>query len=699
MKVQSIQRRNIMKNYNTDKIRNIALMGHGGCGKTTLVEAMLFNSHTLKRMGNVDDKNTISDFDKEEKERGFSIGTSVIPVEFDNTKLNILDTPGYFDFVGEVYGALRVASGAIICVDATSGVEVGTEKAWEIAEERNIPRVIFLNRMDKENVKFDKVLAELKLKLDKKVVPFAVPIGSEKDFRGYVDIISLKGLVFNGTECVEGEVPEEAMERAKVLRTSLMESVAETDEAMLEKFFSGESFTDEEIRNGLKLAVNNGELVPVIVGTSAKTIGVKELMHICIDYMPSAADCKDFVAIKEEEEIILKIDRKKPFAAFVFKTIIDPYVGKISIFKVLSGSIKKDDEIYNVNKDETEKMGSIFYMMGKEQVETSEIFAGDIGASAKLQYAETGDTFTVKSNPLKFPEINYPKPCLFLCVEPKSKDDEEKIGQALHKLTDEDPTFVVERNKETKQLLIGGQGNMQLSVITHKMKNMFNVEVELSDPKIAYRETIKGVADVQGKHKKQSGGAGQYGDVYIKFEPSHEDFVFEDKIFGGSVPRQYIPAVEKGLRDCLAKGVLAGYPVVNIKATLHDGSYHNVDSSEMAFKMAATLAFRKGIKEAKPLLLEPVMSVKILIPDDYLGDIMGDMNKRRGRILGMEPQSNRKQLVLAEAPQAEMFKYAIDLKSMTQARGRFEMEFLRYEELPSNLADKVIEESEHENDH
>jgi len=691
-----------MKNYSTDKIRNIALMGHGGCGKTTLVEAMLFNSHVLKRMGNVDDKNTISDFDKEEKERGFSIGTSVIPVEFDNTKLNILDTPGYFDFVGEVYGALRVASGAIICVDATSGVEVGTEKAWEIAEERSIPKVIFLNRMDKENVKFDKILAELKLKLDKKVVPFAVPIGSEQNFRGYVDIISLQGLLFNGTECVEcdpSEVPETAMERAKVLRSSLMESVAETDENMLEKFFAGESFTDDEIRNGLKTAVNNGELVPVVVGTSAKTIGVKELMHICIDYMPSAADTKDFIVTKGEEEIALKIDREKPFAAFVFKTIVDPYVGKISLFKVMSGSIKKDDEIYNVNKDESEKVGSLFYMMGKEQLETTELFAGDIGASAKLQYAETGDTFTVKNNPLKFPPINYPKPCLFLCVEPKSKDDEEKIGQALTKLTAEDPTFIVERNKETKQLLIGGQGNMQLNVITRKMKNMFNVEVELSDPKIAYRETIKGKADVQGKHKKQSGGAGQYGDVHIIFEPGQEDFTFEEKIFGGSVPRQYIPAVEKGLRDCLNKGVLAGYPVVNIKATLYDGSYHNVDSSEMAFKMAATLAFRKGIKEAKPVLLEPIMSVKIIIPDDYMGDIMGDMNKRRGRILGMEPQANGKQLVLAEAPQAEMFKYAIDLKSMTQARGRFEMDFLRYEELPSNLAGKVIEESSLEKEH
>jgi elongation factor G len=374
--------------------------------------------------------------------------------------------------------------------------------------------------------------------------------------------------------------------------------------------------------------------------------------------------------------------------------MVDPFVGKISIYKVMSGVIKKDIEIFNVNKEEVERLGSVFHLRGKEQIEATEIVAGDIGASAKLQYTVTGDTLATKGNPIKYPEIEYPKPCLFMSVEPKSKDDEEKIGQALTKLTDEDPTFIVERNTETKQLLIGGQGNMQLSVIINKMKNTFNVDVDLSDPKIAYRETIKGKSDVQGKHKKQSGGAGQYGDVHIKFEPSSQDFEFCEEIFGGSVPKQYIPAVEKGLRESLDKGVLAGYPVVNIKATLYDGSYHNVDSSEMAFKIAASLAFKKGLKEAKPILLEPIMSVKIIVPEEYMGDIMGDMNKRRGRILGMEQQSNGKQLVMAEAPQAEMFKYAIDLKSMTQARGSFEMEFLKYDEIPSNLAEKVIAEAE-----
>jgi elongation factor G len=693
MKAKKHTREEKMKNYSTDKIRNIALLGHGGCGKSTLVEAMLFRTKAIKRMGNIDDKNTVSDFDKEEKERGFSIGTSVVPLEFNDYKLNILDTPGYFDFLGEVYGALSVAKGAIIVVDATSGIEVGTEKAWDLAEEKGIPRIIFLNRMDKENVKFEKVLEELQEKLGKKVVPFSVPIGSEQDFKGYIDIISLKAKVFNGTECVDGVAPADALAIAEELKAQLMESVAETNEEMMEKFFEGEIFTDEEIRVGLKAAVMSGELVPVVVGTAAKTIGVNELMHLAVSYLPSEADLHESIAIKDGKEVIVKIDKDSPVSAFVFKTIVDPFVGKISIYKVLSGTMKKDLDIYNVNKNEVERIGSVFFVRGKEQLETTEVRAGDIGASAKLQYAQTGDTLATKANPVKFPAIEYPKPCLFMSVEPKSKDDEEKIGQALTKLTDEDPTFVVIRNTETKQLLLGGQGNIQLSVIINKMKNTFNVEVDLSDPKIAFRETIKGKSDVQGKHKKQSGGAGQYGDVHIRFEPSDQEFEFKEEIFGGSVPRQYIPAVEKGLRECLDKGVLAGYPVVNLKAILYDGTYHNVDSSEMAFKVAASLAFKKGVKEAKPILLEPIMSVRIVIPDDYMGDIMGDMNKRRGRILGMEQLSNGKQLVMAEAPQVEMFKYAIDLKSMTQARGSFEMEFLRYDEMPSNLAEKVIAEA------
>ena len=683
-----------MKKYSKDKIRNLVLLGHGGSGKTTLTEAILYNKEVVKRMGKVEDGNTVSDFDKEEKERQFSIGSSVIPVEFEETKLNFIDTPGYFDFIGEVFASMSVSSGAVIVVDASSGVEVGTEKAWRFAEQRNVPRVIFLNKMDKENVKFNQVLEDLRSTLGNKVVPFAVPIGEEKDFRGFVDIVSKKGYVFDGKKCVEGEATPEALEQAEELRETLMEAVAETNEEMLEKYFAGESFTDEEIREGLKAAVNAGELVPVVVGSAVKTIGVRELMHVAEEYLPTALDKGAVEGEKDGEPAEIPIDEDGPLAAFVFKTVIDPYVGKISIFKVVSGCIKKDMNIYIPNSDKKERMGSVFNIRGKEQIEADEIGAGAIGATAKLEYANTGDTICEEDTVIKLPEIEYPKPCLFRSVVPKSKEDEEKIGTALHKLADEDPTFIYTRNKETKQLLIGGQGTMQLTVVTNKMKRSFNVEVDLYDPKVAFRETIKGKSDVQGKHKKQSGGAGQYGDVYIKFEPCDEDFIFEEEIFGGSVPKQYIPAVEKGIRESLNKGPLAGYPVVNIKATLYDGSYHSVDSSEMAFKVAASLAFRKGIKEADPILLEPINRVTIVVPEENLGDIMGDMNKRRGRILGMEPRPDGTQKIKAEAPEAEMFNYAIDLKSMTQARGYFEMEFVRYDQVPKELEDKIIKAAE-----
>lgn len=425
-------------------------------------------------------------------------------------------------------------------------------------------------------------------------------------------------------------------------------------------------------------------------------MGVDFLLNVATNYMPNPTEVGDNKGLKGEEEVIRKVDASEPFSAIIFKTIVDPFVGKLSLFKVKSGKITKDSEIYNVSKDKTEKLGGLFVLRGKEQIEVSEIVAGDIGATSKLSVTQTGDTLCDKSNPTLYDRIEYPQPTLFLAVEPKSRDDEEKIGTSLQRLTEEDPTFVVDRNAETKQLLIGGQGNMQLSVIIDKLKNTFGVEVNLISPKVAYRETIKGKADVQGRHKKQSGGAGQYGDVFIRFEPCEEEFVFEEEVFGGAVPRNYFPAVEKGLVECLEEGVLAGYPVVNLKAVLYDGSYHPVDSNEMAFKIAASLAFKKGMVEANPILLEPIMKVEVLVPEDYMGDVMGDMNKRRGRILGMEPQADGSQLVIAEAPQAELFEYAIDLRSMTQARGSFTMEFLRYEEVPSNIAEKIIEEAKAE---
>ena len=442
--------------------------------------------------------------------------------------------------------------------------------------------------------------------------------------------------------------------------------------------------------------VQNGDLVPVIIGSAEQSIGVDFLLNIVKNYMPNPIEVGVNKGYKGEEEVERKVDINEPFSAIVFKTIVDPFVGKLSLFKVLSGKITKDSELYNVSKDSVEKLGGLFVLRGKNQIEVPEVVAGDIGATSKLQVTQTGDSLCDKSNPTLYERIEYPQPTLFLAVEPKAKGDEEKIGTSLHRLTEEDPTFVVERNPETKQLLIGGQGNMQLTVIIDKLKNTFGVEVNLINPKVAYRETIKGTASVQGKHKKQSGGAGQYGDVHIRFEPTDEEFVFEEEVFGGAVPKNFFPAVEKGLRESIEQGILAGYPVVNVKAVLFDGSYHPVDSNEMAFKIAASLAFKKGMEAAKPILLEPVMKVEVLIPEDYMGDVMGDMNKRRGRILGMDQQDDGSQLVIAEAPQAELFEYAIDLRSMTQARGSFTMEFIRYDEVPANIAEKIIEEAKAE---
>lgn len=688
-----------MKVYQTDKIRNLALVGHSGSGKTTLTEAILFITGVTKRQGRIEDGNTASDFDKEEIARKVSIGTAVIPAEWDNIKFNFLDAPGYFDFAGEMYGALRASEGAILLVDASSGVEVGTEKAGKYTEGQNIPKIIFLNKMDKENVNFEKVLDNIKSYFGDKVVPFALPIGEGEDFKGLVSVIDEVAFEYNGKEAKKIDVPAELKGEIDSINEMLMEKVAETDEELMEKYFEGEEFTIEEIRKGLKLAIANGDLIPVIVGSAEKAMGIDFLLDIANNYMPNPTEVGVNIGYKGEDKVERKVDVNEPFSAIVFKTIVDPFVGKLSLFKVLSGKMTKDRELYNVSKDKTEKLGGLFVLRGKEQIETSEIIAGDIGATSKLQVTETGDSLCDKSNPTLYDRIEYPQPTLFLAVEPKAKGDEEKIGTSLNRLTEEDPTFIVERNSETKQLLIGGQGNMQLAVIVDKLKNAFGVEVNLASPKVAYRETIKGTASVQGRHKKQSGGAGQYGDVHIRFEPIHdeeEDFIFEEEVFGGAVPKNFFPAVEKGLRESIEEGVLAGYPVVNLKATLFDGSYHPVDSNEMAFKIAASLAFKKGMEAAKPILLEPIMKVEVLIPENYMGDVMGDMNKRRGRILGMEPQADGSQLVIAEAPQAELFEYAIDLRSMTQARGSFTMEFIRYDEVPSEISQKIIEETKAE---
>lgn len=682
-----------MKRYEADRIRNIALLGHGGCGKTSVTEAALYSAKQITRMGRVEDGNTVSDFDKEETARNISVSTSVIPIEWKDHKINLIDTPGYFDFIGEVQSAIKAAGGIIILVDATSNIEVGTEKAWNIAAEKKTPTFIFVNKMDRENADYQKVLNELREKFGKKIAPFQIPLGDKESFAGNVNIAKMVAREYDGKDCVDKPIPDSLKDQAMEIREMLLESVAESDEVLMEKYFAGEEFTEAEIQEGLRKGVISGDVVPVICGSAVKNIGIHTLLDMINDFSPSPKDMppKQGKNPHNDELVERTLEPGEPFSAQVFKTIVDPYVGKISLIKVISGVLKSDMEVLNANKDQREKISNPFILRGKNQIEVKEVMAGDIAAVAKLQHTITGDTLCSINDPVIYSDIEFVEPQLYLAVEPKAKGDEERIIQGLQRLLEEDPSFVLERNKETRQTIIRGQGELHIKVIVSKLKNKFGVDVELKDVTVPYRETIKGKSDVQGKHKKQSGGHGQYGDVKIRFEPSSQEFEFAEEIFGGSVPKAYIPAVEKGLRECLDCGVLAGYPVVNVKATLYDGSYHDVDSSEMAFKIAASLAFKKGIEQARPVLLEPIVEVRVRIPEEYMGDVMGDLNKRRGRIIGMEPQNNGDQLVIAEVPQSEMFKYATDLRSMTQARGVFTMKFNRYEEVPQAISDKVVE--------
>ncbi|WP_071026792.1 elongation factor G [Peptoniphilus raoultii] len=680
-----------MKVYKTENVRNLALVGHSGSGKTNLTEAMLFQSGATKKLGNVTDKNTFSDFSKEEMERGTSIGTSIIPVEWRNFKVNIIDTPGYMDFSGEAMGALRASEAALMVVDATKGIEVGTERMWKYTEKIGLPRIIFVNKIDGENVNFRKLMEDLEASFGKKVIPFSVPIGEGENFVGVTDVIYQKGFKYEKGAPAEAELTHDQVKATERMYEEIAEVVAGSDEVLMEKYFAGEKFTREDLLRGVTTALLEGDAVPLLVGSGEKGIGIDILLNTIINYMPAPDDPRAHLGFRYEDGEERNISEKEPFAAVVFKTVTDPFVGKISIFKVISGKLTKDVQLYNASQDEAEKLGGVYVIRGKSQIEVPEIYAGDIGATTKLQITVTGDTLCTKDHLVKYKKLKYQSPVLFYAIEPKTKGDEEKLSTSLKRLREEDPSFVIERNPETKQLTIGGLGQVQLDVILEKLKNMFGVEVVKVPFIIPYRETIKKAASVQGKHKKQSGGAGQYGDVWVRFEPCEEDFIFDEEVFGGSVPKNYFPAVEKGIIESKEHGVLAGYPVTNFKAVLYDGSYHDVDSNEMSFKIAASLAFKKGMEEAGSVLLEPIMKVEVSIPDSYLGDVMGDMNKRRGRILGMDQQSDGTQLLIAEAPQAEMFEYSIDLRAMTQGRGTFSMEFIRYEEVPANIAGKVIE--------
>ena len=644
-----------MKGYTSETIRNVALLGHGGCGKTTFLEAALLATGVTNRMGRVEDGNTVSDYDKMEIERGYSINTSVVPILWKENKINFIDTPGYFDFVGEVNAALRAAEAAVIMVDAGSGIQVGTEAAWKACERYKTPRFIVINKRDKDEFDFYKTFDELKAKFGNKLIPFSWPLSAEID-------------------------------------EELKEAIAMADEELMDKYFEGEDFTEEEILNGLKKGIADGNIVPVCSSAFQLGAGLEGLLDLLVTYVPTPLQHGPYAGFNDNNEPVERLSVvDAPVSAFVFKTIVDPFVGKISVMKVVTGKLNSGDEVYNERAGKSEKLGKLFFLRGKNQTELNYAEAGDIVAVAKLQYTLSGDTLCDKSDIIRYLPLDYPQPSYYIAIEAVDKGDEDKMGTGLNKLREEDPSFVVERNTETRQTLLGGQGDIQLSVILAKLKDRFGVSVKTVPQKIAYRETIKGNSDVQGKHKKQSGGAGQYGDVHIRFSPSQQEFEFSEELFGGSVPKNYVPAVEKGLLECMNKGPLAGCKVVNVKAVLYDGSYHDVDSNEMAFKIAASLAFKKGIVEAKPCLLEPIMRLEIIVPDDYMGDVMGDMNKRRGKILGMEPLTDGGQKLLAEAPQAELFDYAIGLRAMTQGRGSFTMRFEKYEEVPAHLAQKIIE--------
>jgi elongation factor G len=659
---------------------------------------MLFNTGVLDRFGKVVDGTTTTDYDAEEIKRKISISTAIAPCEWKDHKINIIDTPGYFDFVGEVKQGIRVADGAIILVSGKSGVRVGTEKSWAFAKESGIPRMFFVNKMDEENANFDQVLEQLVNTFGKGIVAFEIPIMEGEKFVGTVDIVNMKAKKFDKEKMVDIDIPADLNSKVSGIRDTLYEAIAETDEELMEKFFAGEQFTHEEIVKGINIGIADASIVPVLCGSAINNAGVQILMDAIIEYLPAPDYKPTFKAKKPNSDILvdLKVSPDEALSAIVFKTIADPFVGKISIFKVCSGTLKSDSTVYNSTSEKNEKTAQVFTLRGKKQIPVQRLLAGDIGAVAKLQFTNTNDTLCEQAKAVILDKIEFPEPTLSLAVEPKAKGDEEKIGTGLHRLQEEDPTFKVELNTETHQTVISGVGEQHLDVIVSKLKAKFGVSVNLVDPRIPYRETIKKKVKVEGKHKKQSGGHGQYGHVWIEFEHGqNQGLTFEEKIFGGSVPKQYHPAVEKGLHEAIIKGVLAGYPVVNLKATLVDGSYHDVDSSEMAFKIAARLAYKKGLPLANPVLLEPISHVEVYIPDSYMGDIIGDLNKRRGRILGMNPQEGGLQQVEADVPSAEMFKYANDLRSITQGRGWFKQSFDRYEEAPSIVAQKVIENAKH----
>ena len=684
-----------MKVYTTDKIRNIGLLGHGGTGKTSIAEAAIFHTGANSRIGKVDDDSSLMNYDPEETKRKATVGASLAALEWKGHKLNLLDAPGFDDFLGEVYKIVGAIDTAIVVVNAASGLEVGTEKNWKILDKYNVPRLVYLSKLDKENINLDKVFAQLK-EFDSKITPVIIPWGTHTNLKGIIDLIDMKAYEYSddkGKDVKIQDIPADFLEQATSLREQMVESIVECDEALMEKFFEGEEISPAELRKTLKAGMAKNEIKPLVSGMALRNIGTEQLLDFIVECCPAPSDCKVIGAHKvdSEDEVKLEVKADGPVAGFVFKKI-NEQAGDMIFLKVVSGTFVSGTEYLNPEKENFERFSSFSTLVGKNKLDLEKIVAGDIAVLVKPKFSTHGHTLCDKANPLVIDVPPLPTPKLTYAIDPKTKQDQEKMGTGLHTLCKDDGVMTYIFDPELGQGLISGLGDTHIDVAKSKLKSRWNVEVEISKPKIPYRETIKGKSDVQGKHKKQSGGRGQYGDVHIRFSPlPGGDFEFVDEIVGGAVPRNFIPAVEKGLREAREKGVLAGFKTIDFKATLHFGSYHDVDSSEMAFKVAAGLAFKKGIMEAKPVLLEPIYEVAVTVPDEYMGTIIGDLNSRRGRILGMEP-NNGEQIVKALVPLADMYKYATDLKSMTQSRADYEMKFSSYEEVPGNVTDSIIKE-------
>lgn len=686
-----------MKEYTGDKIRNVAIVGHGGAGTTSLTEALLYRSGSISRMCKVEDGQTTTDFEPEEIKRGVSVSATLAPVEWRDVKINFIDTPGFADFVAEVKGAFRAVDSVLIVVSATSGVQIGTEQCWKLAEEAGLPRLIFVNKMDRENADYDNILNNLRAKIGKEVLPLELPLGKEENFCGVIDVFNMKAYRGNGNGADEIEVPDDMKAWVEDAHSKMVEAAVEADDAVMERYLNGEDISDEDIMRCLVKGIRQGMIFPVLCGSAYKNIGLGRCLNAVVDYTFPAI-LNDFIVkdVKTCEEEIK--DSNAAMAALVFKTTSDPFVGRLSFVRVFSSTIKKDSTVYNASREENEKVTGIFTLRGKTQIPMDQIVAGDIGVLSRLQFTATGDTLSDPNVPVLFPPIDFPLPMYSRAIYPKKKGDEDKIASALTKMTEEDPTIIVSRNPVTKETLISGMGDQHLEIIMERMQRKFGVEADLKAPIVEYRETIRGSADAESKYKKQTGGHGQYGHVVIKMEPlpPGSGFVFEDKIFGGAIPHQYIPAVEKGMKESMKHGILAGYPVVDLKISLLDGSYHTVDSSEMAFKVASHQAFQKAAEQAKPVLMEPYYNLNVYCDERMTGDVISDLNGKRGRILGMQTLEDGRACVNAQAPYAEVLDYAVDLRALTQGTGSFEMKFDHYEDVPPKLAEKIIAESKQE---